>query len=160
MVILMKNTNRYFPQKRRTGRLLHLIVAVPIFGFLLNGCAKQAVFYPAPGEQDPGEQQEMGIPAVPKGYSSGPANALYHDATQAMAAGAFDRAELSLERALRIEPDNPFYWYTMGKIKYRQGAHNQAVQFCLKSKSLAGRDTRLIRMNDELIAQIRRETSL
>lgn len=141
----------------KSNRQLVLLAAV--FALLLNGCGKNTVFYPPPQEQFPVEQQKT-VPTIPKGYSSGPANALYQDATQAMAAGAFDRAELSLERALRIEPGNPYYWYTMGKVKYRQGANNQAVQFCLKSKSLAGRDTRLIRMNDELIDQIRRETSL
>lgn len=145
----MRKNNRY---------LLFLVVA--LFLLLLNGCGKQAVFYPPPAEPFPEDQPPKAVPTVPKGYSSGPANALYNDATQAMAAGAFDRAELSLERALRIEPGNPYYWYTMGKVKYRQGANNQAIQFCLKSKSLAGRDMKLIKMNDELIAQIRGETSL
>lgn len=149
-----------FSQGIQTGSVPRLTLATAILAVLLNGCAKQAVYYPPPEEQYPVEQQERETTTVPKGYSSGPANALYQDATQAMAAGAFDRAELSLERALRIEPGNPYYWYTMGKIKYRKGANNQAVQFCLKSKSLAGRDTKLINMNDELIEQIRRESSL
>ncbi|MDJ0623383.1 MAG: hypothetical protein QNJ17_10480 [Desulfocapsaceae bacterium] len=149
---------RLFSREIKNTSILHLLLMATVFAFLLNGCGKRTVFYPVPEEQFPVEQQK-GVPTVPKGYSSGPANALYQDATQAMAAGAFDRAELSLERALRIEPGNPYYWYTMGKVKYRQGANNQAIQFCLKSKSLAGRDSKLIRMNDELIDQIRRETS-
>lgn len=147
-------------RKIQTGPVLRLMITAALLAVLLNGCAKQTVFYPPPEQQYPTEQEERGTATVPKGYSSGPANALYKDATQAMAAGAFDRAELSLERALRIEPGNPYYWYTMGKIKYQKGANSQAVQFCLKSKSLAGRDTKLIRMNDELIEQIRRESSL
>lgn len=150
----------FFPQEIQTGSVLRLIITAAFLAMLLNGCAKQSVFYPPPEQQYPVEEEERGTTTVPKGYSSGPANALYKDATQAMAAGAFDRAELSLERALRIEPGNPYYWYTMGKIKYRKGANNQAVQFCLKSKSLAGRDPKLIRMNDELIDQIHRESNL
>jgi predicted Zn-dependent protease len=150
----------------KTRSVLQLVVSATMLTFLLSGCGKQAVFYPPqeqqyPTEQQyPAEQQKQETTTVPRGYNSGPANALYKDATQAMAAGSFDQAELSLERALRIEPGNPYYWYTMGKIKYGKGANNQAVQFCLKSKSLAGRDLKLIRMNDELIEQIRRESSL
>ena len=77
-----------------------------------------------------------------------------------MAEGAFNKAELSLERALRIEPSNTYYWYTMGKIKYRQGANAQAIQFCLKSKSLAGRDAKLVSLNDELIKRIQQDSNL
>lgn len=72
-----------------------------------------------------------------------------------MKQGQFSRAELALERALRIEPSNGYYWYALGELKYRQNSPSQAVNFCLKSKSLAGSDRQLIRLNDELIQMAR-----
>jgi predicted Zn-dependent protease len=135
-----------------------MIIAV-LLCVVLNGCAKRQVLPPPP---QPGYPLET-LPdqtTIPRGYSSGPANALYEDATQSMAEGAFNKAELSLERALRIEPSNPYYWYTMGKIKYRQGANAQAIQFCLKSKSLAGRDAKLVSLNDDLIMRIQQDSNL
>lgn len=143
----------------KSGTFLYLVVTTALFCVFLNGCAKRQILPPPPEPDYPLES----IPdktTIPRGYSSGPANALYKDATQSMAEGAFNKAELSLERALRIEPSNPYLWYTMGKIKYRQGANAQAIQFCLKSKSLAGRDIKLVRLNDELIKKIQQDSNL
>lgn len=132
-------------------------ISLLVLSLFLSGCAKPKV---TPPPAKPTLPIEMGTirPVIPKGYSSGPANALYEDAAQSMAEGAFNKAELTLERALRIEPSNPYYWYTMCKIKYRQGHHSQAIQFCLKSKSLAGRDMKLVKMNDELIQKIKQDS--
>ena len=143
----------------KNGSFLCLVVVTALFCLLLNGCAKRQIF-PPPPEPDHPLESIPDKPTIPRGYSSGPANALYQDATRSMAEGAFNKAELSLERALRIEPSNPYYWYTMGKIKYRQGANAQAIQFCLKSKSLAGRDAKLVSLNDELIKRIQQDSNL
>ena len=43
----------------------------------------------------------------------------------------------------------------MARVKYKQNLYQQAVQFCLKSKSLAGGNSELIRLNDALIAAAR-----
>lgn len=143
----------------KSESFLYLLIITVLFCLFLNGCAKRQVF-PPPPEQDSPFKTIPDKTTIPRGYSSGPANALYEDATQSMAEGAFSKAELSLERALRIEPSNPYYWYTMGKIKYRQGANAQAIQFCLKSKSLAGRDVKLVRLNDDLIKRIQQDSNL
>lgn len=137
----------------------HLVVFTALLCLILNGCAKRQIF---PPPREPGFPVET-LPdktTIPRGYSSGPANVLYEDAAQSMAEGAFNKAELSIERALRIEPSNPYYWYTMGKVKHRQGANAQAIQFCLKSKSLAGRDAKLIKLNDDLIRKIQQDSNL
>jgi cytochrome c-type biogenesis protein CcmH/NrfG len=62
-----------------------------------------------------------------------------------------------LERALRIEPQNPHYWYTMALVKYRQGKYQETVQFCLKAGSLAGQQPQLTSRNQELLKQAREE---
>ena len=143
----------------KSGSFLHLVVLAALLCLFLNGCGKRQIFPPSPEPDYPVETLPDKT-SIPRGYSSGPANALYEDAAQSMAEGAFNRAELSLERALRIEPSNPYYWYTMGKIKYRQGANAQAIQFCLKSKSLAGRDVKLVKLNDDLIKRIQQDSNL
>lgn len=85
--------------------------------------------------------------------SGGPAGGLLVSANEALAVGNYDQAELFLERALRVEPRRAEYWHAMGRVRFGQGHYDQAVQFCLKSNSLAGRDRALIRQNWELVVQ-------
>jgi cytochrome c-type biogenesis protein CcmH/NrfG len=54
---------------------------------------------------------------------------------------------MHLERALRLSPREAQLWYAMAKIRFEQGNNAQAVQFCLKSNSLAGRNRAVIRRN-------------
>jgi uncharacterized protein HemY len=61
-----------------------------------------------------------------------------------------------LERALRIEPRNPHYWYTLGMAKYRQKQYPQAVQFCLKAESLAASQPGLLARSRELLNQAKK----
>lgn len=121
-----------------------------IFLLVLSGCGlDRTILFPQPGpsSQEPVVEEPITIESSRKG----PAEALYREAKVSMAQGNNQQAELAIERALRIEPGNAFYWYTMGKIKYRQGAYEEAIQLCLKSRSLAGRHTKLVHANDRLI---------
>ncbi len=93
----------------------------------------------------------------PPTVQSGPARSLYEQAQAALASGQAAQAEMLLERALRIEPRNPFYWYFLGQCKYAQGEFAQAVQFCRKSESLAGDNGQLRRSNRILIEQAERK---
>jgi Tfp pilus assembly protein PilF len=61
--------------------------------------------------------------------------------------GQFSKAEMILERALRVEPRNARLWHEMAQVKYGQKEYGQAVQFCIKSNSLAGKDNGLIQQN-------------
>ncbi len=85
--------------------------------------------------------------------SGGPASVFLVSADEALTAGDYDQAELLLERALRVEPRRAAYWHAMGRVRFGQHHYEQAVQFCLKSISLAGKDGALIRKNYELIVQ-------
>lgn len=136
--------------------------------FLLHGCA--SIYQPLPQPRpsyphptSPPEPQAKTSPpsTVPDSLPSPPpldyqahtgaAASLYNQSRKLISQGQYRQAELTLERALRIEPKNGYYWYTMADLKYRQNKPSQAIQFCLKSKSLAGRDKKLVRLNENLI---------
>lgn len=75
---------------------------------------------------------------------AGPAAPLYAEAETALQAGNYPAAEMLLQRALRIEPRNPHYWYALARSAAQQGNHRQTVQFCLKAASLATADSQLM----------------
>jgi len=83
------------------------------------------------------------IPSAP----APPTADLLDKAEQALVGGDYSRAELQVERALRIEPRNGQAWHLMARIRYGQINYGQTVQFCLKSNTLAGNDHSLRRQN-------------
>ena len=140
--------------------LLRSLLLITIAAMLVNGCTvKRPVSIPSPDYPDsrplPGEPPT--IEPEPRVYTPtfGPAESLYHSAKKSLASGDTKKAELTMERALRIEPRNSHYWYTMAQIKYNQRQYGQTIQLCLKSKSLAGRNRQLVALNDELMARAR-----
>jgi tetratricopeptide (TPR) repeat protein len=130
------------------GRPLALLFLVLL---ILNGCAAPRPTTPPSG---PGP---VVVPPPPE-YKpvTGPAAALFSDAETALQAGRLAEAAMLLERALRIEPRNPYYWHTMAQVKYRQGQYRETVQFCLKAASLAGKESPLIARNKELQEQAKK----
>ncbi len=52
-------------------------------------------------------------------------------------AGDFSKASASLERAVRIEPDQPVVWLELGQLRFDEGNYAQAEQMARKSMSLA-----------------------
>ncbi len=142
-------------EKFLSGTCGRTLQALLLFSLLLHGCAVQRPAPPVPYPQPASIPQPL--KSAPAAYSPrlGPASALYGQAESSLAAGRYHQAELELERALRIEPRNPDYWYAMARVKYKQNLYQQVVQFCLKSKSLAGGNSELIKLNDALIADAR-----
>ncbi len=62
----------------------------------------------------------------------------------------------SLERALRLEPKNPWLWYRLAALKLRQGKPRLAIALAQKSNSLSARRPELRRANAELIERARK----
>ncbi len=118
--------------------------------FLLQSCSSHQPSYPhePPPRLPPAEEY------TPR---TGPATAIYNDAYRALEAAQYPQSEMLMERALRIEPRNPHYWYTMALVKFRQGEYTQTVQFCLKAGSLAGNQYLLSDLNRKLMEQARNE---
>ena len=102
------------------------------------------------GGETSGQPAELWPPLQPK---LGPAASLYHQGERHIKEGTLDKAEMSMERALRIEPRNPYYWHAMAEIRLRQGKKEEAIQCCLKSNSLAFGNSQLIRWNKTLISR-------
>lgn len=64
-------------------------------------------------------------------------------------------AVAGVERALRIEPRNPWLWQELAKLHLAQGDHTQAESLAARSNSWAGSDTGLRAANWRLIATAR-----
>lgn len=131
----------FFPLCRQLGILLLALM-------ILSGCA-------TPRRTEPPSSPDLPPPSEYKPVT-GPAAALYAEAEKALQAGRLAESEMLLERALRIEPRNPYYWHTMARVKYRQGQYRETVQFCLKADSLAGKETQLLARNQELLRQAKK----
>jgi len=112
-----------------------------------------------PGQDEQGmtplPQPEKPLP--PYQPKLGPAASLYNQGEQHLRQGQLDKAEMFLERALRIEPRNPDYWHTMAEIRFQQGKKQEAIQCCLKSNSLAAGSRPLINRNNALISRAQAE---
>lgn len=112
----------------------------------------------------PAEPPQAGSPApVPTqialatpALSGGPAvMALTKRADEEMRANDLVAAAATLERALRIEPNNAGLWSRLAEVRLRQGNKAQAEQLALKSNGLAAGNAALKARNDQIIARAR-----
>ncbi len=71
------------------------------------------------------------------------------------AAGQRETAEASLERALRIEPRNPWLWHELAQLRLAQGQYAQAITLARKSNSFAGGKHRVQAENWQVIGLAR-----
>jgi tetratricopeptide (TPR) repeat protein len=89
---------------------------------------------PAPPVQAPAPGQP-GAP-VPRQFQLGPAaTALVAQAHRQALGGDYAQAAATLERALRIEPDNPLLWVELGRVQL--GENNPAQADAMGRKALA-----------------------
>jgi len=70
-------------------------------------------------------------------------------------AGRREAAGASLERALRIEPRNPWLWHELAQLRLTQGQYEQSISLAQKSNSFAGQDHRLQALNWRTIGDAR-----
>jgi len=79
----------------------------------------------------------------PREYQlSSASRSLVDQAHAQMVAGNFVVAAGSIERALRIEPNNPLLWIELGKVRQAEGNYAQAENLGRKALSLATGDPR------------------
>ncbi|MFZ2541875.1 MAG: tetratricopeptide repeat protein [Gallionella sp.] len=127
---------------------------VSVWLLLLAGCA--GVTSPTPSEtRQPGEAAI--IEAVPKSAMSDnrAVIALLDRAQTDNESGQREAAGASLERALRIEPRNPWLWLELAQVRLVQGQYAQAITLARKSNSFAGRQLRVQAGNWQVIGQAR-----
>lgn len=102
-----------------------------------SGTAQPAV--PAPTSPPPAGEQPPRPP--PKQYRLGPASsALVAQSHKQMTGGDFGLAAATIERAMRIEPDNPLLWIELGRVRYTAGDYSQADSMGHKALALATGD--------------------
>ena len=70
-------------------------------------------------------------------------------------AGKQDASGALLERALRIEPRNPWLWHQLAQVRLTQGQYAQAITLARKSNSFAGKQRRVQAENWQVIGQAR-----
>ena len=81
-------------------------------------------------------------PRPPKQFHLGPAaSALVAQAHRQVASGDSVQAAATLERALRIEPDNPLVWIELGRVRLAENNPAQADAMGRKALALASGDT-------------------
>lgn len=135
--------------KQRYRQHLLLLVA----SALLAACAVPSPYEkpappeqpePPPAETQPGEppstvEQPQPLPApVVREPALGPASrALVSQAQTQMATKNYAVAASSIERALRIEPDNPLLWIELGKVRLAEGNYVQAENMARKAVSMS-----------------------
>ncbi len=82
--------------------------------------------------------------AIRKGmHGSGAVLALLERARNAEAGGNLDQAANLVERALRIEPENPWLWYRLAHVRLLQGRRQAALELARKALSLTADDALL-----------------
>ncbi|MGK0673198.1 MAG: tetratricopeptide repeat protein [Halothiobacillaceae bacterium] len=93
--------------------------------------------------------------ATPAPSGSPAVMALTKRADEEMRANDLVAAAATLERALRIDPNNAGLWSRLAEVRLRQGDKVQAEQLALKSNGLAAGNPALKARNDQIIAQAR-----
>jgi tetratricopeptide (TPR) repeat protein len=106
------------------------------------GTAQPAPGTPAaPAEASPVPSPEKPYTPAPKQFRLGSASqSLVAQAHQQSAAGDYAGAAATVERALRIEPDNPLLWTELGRIRMGESNPVQAESMGRKALSLATGD--------------------
>lgn len=80
---------------------------------------------------------------------------LLNKARAATQHGQLQRAEVLLERTVRIEPRNPSLWNYLAKLRLHQGRFQEATNLAAKSNTLAAGNNKLKADNWRIIAHAR-----
>lgn len=111
---------------------------------------------PPPSAPQPNPRAEpapprTGPPARPQSDASGASGVLLEQSRAQRAAGSLPSARASLERALRLDPNNPILWLELGELELTTGNAAQAATLARKAMTLAGRDGRLAARAERLL---------
>ncbi len=112
-----------------------LVLLLPLLG--LTACAS------VPLDETAGEVGDTPTEVAESQARSGSAEAireLVESSRTARAGGDYAQALASVERAIRIEPRNPYLWLELGETHLSQGNAQQAAATARKAMSVAGAD--------------------
>jgi tetratricopeptide (TPR) repeat protein len=117
-----------------------LAIALLCFGAV--GCATSPYRFPSPQPQPqpstraPAESE----PEAPEPQRNAASVALLERSRDERDAGRYAAAVASLERALRIDPNNALLWIELAEVKAADGDRGQAQEMARKALTLAGND--------------------
>lgn len=126
----------------------HIIYIV--FIFVLAGCAAPTT---QPTVALPGEDPDKTV--MPDRGTSNAVISLLEKARDATREGDYQRAEVLLERTVRIEPRNASLWHYLAKLRLHQTRYNEAIGLAQKSNNLAHTNNHLKADNWRIIAHAR-----
>jgi len=106
---------------------------------------------PAPNSPSPGSPTP--VPPPPRQNSLSPATlSLVTQARSLLAHGEFDGASSTLDRALRIEPNNPLLWIELGRLRLAERDPHQAEGCARKALALASGDPSARKQSGRVLA--------
>lgn len=108
---------------------------------------------PAPPPPPVQEAEPLPPPVVREPTLGAASRALVGQAQTQLASKNFAVAAASIERALRIEPDNPLLWIELGKVRQAEGNYVQAENMARKAVSMASNAPRAQSAAWSLIAE-------
>lgn len=140
-------------QRRQCSlRCARVFVAALVLALTLAGCAGMRTGEPEP--ESPSEETERapmsGEGTVRHEVDNRAVAMLWDDAEQARRDGDLDSAVSSLERAVKLAPEDPVLWSRLSELRFRQDRFAEAENLAAKSNSLAG-DSRMLRFRNWLI---------
>lgn len=114
------------------------------------------VVTPQPGYDPGGSLPQAAQPELPPAERS-TIDALLIKAEKQAAKGHYEAAAGSLERAIRITPNDAELWYELARIRLRQGEIVEAEDLAVKSRTMAIGLPGLQARNWRLVAVVRQQ---
>lgn len=121
---------------------------------LLALCVSACAQLPAGTDRSGSGPEGAGPPKDRTGAAPGPSAALLQESREYAAAGEYPAAAASLERAVRIEPANPWLWIELARVHFASGNLAQAESHARKALSLAGPDDAAREAAEELLSAV------
>jgi tetratricopeptide (TPR) repeat protein len=97
---------------------------------------------PALPQEPPAPSQPLPAPTTRSFSLNAASRALVNQAHTQLAAKNFGMAASTIERALRIEPNNPLLWLEYAQVRMTEGNYVQAESMGRRALALAGGDPR------------------
>ena len=105
---------------------------------------------PATPSSTPVPARDVAAPR-PRSDATAASVALLEQSRAQRAAGSLPAARATLERALRLDPNNPEVWIELGELELQTGNVAQAEAMARKALTLTGRDLRLAARAERLL---------
>ncbi len=123
--------------------------------FVASGCAEMPVS-PSPGAVTGVSEGDVVEPDAQSGAAAA-TEELVASSRVARASGDYAHARADIERAIRIEPRNPYLWLELGEIHLSQNDARQAATTARKALSVAGQDSAARAAAEELLERASRQ---